>query len=67
MEGKRAVAFLRFSCSVIERSASWVAMGGKVRVSIENGIITTIVSSPEKNCLFQLKLETLNPDPCLQE
>lgn len=42
-------------------------MGVKVRVSVENGIITTIVSSPEKNCLFQLELETLNPSPCLQE
>lgn len=36
------------SAVVIERSASWVAMGGQVRVSIENGIIITIVSSPEK-------------------
>lgn len=27
-EGKGAVAFLSISCSVVERSASWVAMAG---------------------------------------
>lgn len=36
-------------------------------MSIENGIMATIVSSPEENCLFQLKLETLSPGPSLQE
>lgn len=47
-EGKGAVAFLSISCSVVERSTSWVAMAGGVRLSLENSITTAIFSSPEK-------------------
>lgn len=38
---------------------------GGVRVSIGNGIVTAIVPSPEQNCLFQLKLETLKSQSLL--
>lgn len=34
-------------------------------MSIGNGIVTAIVPSPEQNCLFQLKLETLKSQSLL--
>lgn len=45
--GRELLLFL-VSAVVLERSASWVAVGAQVRVAIENGIIVTIVSSPGK-------------------
>lgn len=64
-EGKQSELLLFLvSPAQLLRDQSHEGRGG-VRVSVENDIITTIVSRPEQNCLFQLKLETLKPQSLL--
>lgn len=66
-ERKRAVAFLSFCCSSWEISIMGCRGGASQGVYWKWNHRYNCFKSRKKNCLFQLKLETLTPSLCLQE